>query len=97
MVLQGRQLSTEFINATVEANVRAAFAAIHKHNVIHGDIRRQNVLLLEDESVRIVDFETSYIAHGDVDERVREEDKEVACLIQTLKGGCDFYGRDSSD
>ena len=38
--------------------VKRAFQLIHEIGVSHGDVRRENILLREDNSVVIVDFES---------------------------------------
>lgn len=45
----------------VKANVYEAIDAIHALGVFHGDIRKENVLVLEDESVQFIDFEISAV------------------------------------
>ena len=47
----------ENINKTVVKNITAAFNAIHELGVIHGDVRRQNIMVKADQSVVIIDFE----------------------------------------
>ena len=74
IVLQGSHL-----------NILSAFGAIHDLGMIHGDIRKQNILVLEDESVRLIDFENSSTAS---DEMIRVEQGEIACLLDELQGGC---------
>jgi tRNA A-37 threonylcarbamoyl transferase component Bud32 len=67
----------------VRINVYEAIDAIHGLGVIHGDIRMENVLVLEDESVRFIDFENS--AFGLNKEMFRGERAEVDVMFDTLK------------
>ena len=41
-----------------------AFAEIHKLEIIHGDVRAANILVAEDESVWILDFESAQVVSG---------------------------------
>ena len=40
-------------------NITDAFNAIHELGIIHGDVRRQNIMVKADESVILIDFEFS--------------------------------------
>jgi len=84
ILLQGSHLSITSLNRKVEANVLAAFAALHKLNVIHGDVRRENVLVLEDHSVRLINFENGSIAAEE--DKIRWEDEEIQHMLSELKG-----------
>jgi RIO-like serine/threonine protein kinase len=53
------------LTANVKGQVIKAFDAIHSFNVIHGDVRAENILVGRDDKVWIVDFEFSEIVNGD--------------------------------
>jgi len=74
------------LNPKVEDNIVAAFSAIHRLDVIHGDVRKENILVLEDESVRIIDFEAAIIEVDHV-EWFSVENNEVSRMIKELKSG----------
>jgi DNA-binding helix-hairpin-helix protein with protein kinase domain len=71
-------LSTERLTSKVRENVLAAYAAFHGLGMMHGDVRKENILVLEDESVRLIDFENSSVASEDA---IHMEDKEIARLL----------------
>ena len=65
-------------------NVVNAFKEIHARGVCHGDVRCENILVRPDESIVIVDFETSMI---DADEdHLKSEIMDVNCLLASLRG-----------
>jgi RIO-like serine/threonine protein kinase len=68
----------------VRTNVYEAIDAIHGLGVIHGDIRKENVLVLEDESIRFIDFENSAVLDMDKD-IFRGDRAEVDVMFDTLK------------
>jgi RIO-like serine/threonine protein kinase len=68
----------------VRTNVYEAIDAIHGLGVIHGDIRMENVLVLEDESIRFIDFENSAVLDMDKD-IFRGNRAEVDVMFDTLK------------
>jgi Protein kinase domain len=67
--IQSSPLSASNLNSKVEDNILQAFEAIHALNVIHGDVRPENVLVAEEDSrVWTVDFGFAEILEGlDVD------------------------------
>jgi RIO-like serine/threonine protein kinase len=68
----------------VKSNVYEAIDAIHRLGVIHGDIRRENVLVLEDESVRFIDFENSAVLDAD-DGMFRADRAEVDIMFPSVR------------
>jgi serine/threonine protein kinase len=75
----------------VEKEVLAAFDAIHALNVVHGDVRPENILVTEDENkVWIIDFEDGQIIDDGDDEReskVSDEMEAVCEMLQDIKKG----------
>ena len=68
----------------VRMNIYEAIDAIHGLGVIHGDIRMENVLVLEDESIRFIDFENSAVL--DMDKDMFQIDRaEVDVMFDILK------------
>ena len=70
-------------NPIIKRNVLKAFAQIHARKVCHGDVRAENILVKPDNSVVIIDFETS-VAHASAD-RLRAETREVKALLASLE------------
>jgi tRNA A-37 threonylcarbamoyl transferase component Bud32 len=68
----------------VVKNVTRAFQLIHEAGVIHGDVRRENILVRRDDSVVIVDFESGEFEDFS-DEVVRMEDEVVEKLLSDLE------------
>jgi serine/threonine-protein kinase RIO1 len=68
----------------VEENLLAAFEKIHALGVVHGDIRKENVMVKEDESVWIIDFELS-IHEGVTEELIRDNNAALDYMLQILK------------
>jgi tRNA A-37 threonylcarbamoyl transferase component Bud32 len=61
------------------------FHAIHELGVVHGDVRQQNILVKEDDSVVIIDFERSNFEDvRDMD--IELEDETVEDLLVELQG-----------
>ena len=67
-----------------------AYEALHDLGIIHGDVRKQNILVLKDESVRIIDFETGRVVEDEKEliDVIEVEEDEVEVLIDTLKPCC---------
>jgi len=57
-------LSSDDLTEKVAKKVEKAFAEIHKLEVIHGDVRASNILVAEDESIWILDFESAQVVSG---------------------------------
>ena len=70
-------------NPIIKRNVLKAFAQIHARKVCHGDVRAENILVKPDNSVVIIDFETS-VAQASPD-RLRAEAREVKALLASLE------------
>jgi tRNA A-37 threonylcarbamoyl transferase component Bud32 len=76
-------LSRLNFNSAVAKNVTRAFKEIHSRGVLHGDVRAENILVREDNSVVLIDFELSEI---DADkETLKAEEREVQLLLQWWK------------
>ena len=52
-------LSNDNICTTVEDKIRKAYHEPHRHKVLHGDMRASNILVSDNKSVYIIDFESS--------------------------------------
>jgi tRNA A-37 threonylcarbamoyl transferase component Bud32 len=64
-------------------NVTRAFQLIHEAGVIHGDVRKENILVKGDGSVVIVDFELGEFEDVS-DEIMKMEDDVVRKLLSDL-------------
>ena len=72
------------MNDGVKSRVMDAYKALHEQGVLHGDIRRENVLVLGDGSVRIIDFDkASILPKEDISLTLREDD-EVALMLDGM-------------
>ena len=69
----------------VSKNVKAAFAGIHSLGVIHGDIRKQNIMVKQDKSVVIIDFENSVHYEGLKAEMIKEENDEIDRVLRQVR------------
>ena len=74
------------MNDNVEREVFAAYNDLHKRDVLHCDIRKENILVLEDESVCIIDFGNACILPvDDAEHMIMHKDEEIMSLIKQLK------------
>lgn len=64
-------------------NVSDAYRAIHGLGAAHGDVREENILVREDDSVVLVDFERTEIS-GVSDKVINCEDRTVEALLSNL-------------
>ena len=76
-------MSDVAITPSVERNVVNAFKQLHRHQICHGDIRAANVIVRDDESVVLIDFERS-VLNADRMMLIEEED-EVRHLLRAKK------------
>ena len=76
-------LSTVSVTTAIERNVFAVFGILHERGICHGDIRGPNILVRDDNSVVILDFERS-CSNADRMMLLEEED-EVRHMLQTMK------------
>jgi len=67
----------------IEENVIAAFDMLHKRGICHGDIRAPNVLVKDDNSVVIIDFERSCVNANRM--MVIEEEDEVRHMLNSAR------------
>ena len=77
--------------------ITAAFNAIHQLGVIHGDVRRQNIIVKADESVVIIDFEVSRYERVSASDIENEDDIVEDLLIELLGDRSPCSGSGSSD
>lgn len=76
-------LSKVVLNHMIEANVIAAFEMLHKHCIYHGDVRPANILVRDDNSVVLIDFERS-VSNADRMMLLEEED-EVRHMLRSAR------------
>ena len=55
-------LSSASMNKKLKASLRNAVQTLHSNNFVHGDLRPPNILALEDNTVRILDFDWAGLA-----------------------------------
>ena len=79
-------MSDVAITSSIERNVVNAFKQLHRHQVCHGDIRAANVIVRDDESVVLIDFERS-VLNADRMMLIEEED-EVRHMLLFAKNKC---------
>ena len=71
-------------NPTITKNVLNAFKEIHARGIYHGDIRSENILVRPDNSVVVIDFESSEMnADPDLLDAEIEEVKALCVQIQS--------------
>ena len=73
-------MSDVAITSSIERNVLNAFKQLHRHQVCHGDIRAANVIVRDDESVVLIDFERS-VLNADRMMLIEEEDEVRHMLL----------------
>ena len=72
------------MNDGVKSRVVDVYKGLHEQGVLHGDIRRENVLVLGDGSVCIIDFDNaSILREEDISLTLREDD-EVALMLNGM-------------
>ena len=76
-------LSDVPVTPRIERNVVKAFKDLHRHHVYNGDIRAANIIVRDDESVVLIDFERS-VLNADRMMLIEEED-EVRHMLQVAK------------
>jgi serine/threonine protein kinase len=81
---KGTHISSEHMDDTLRTRVMVAYKALHKQRVLHGDIRRENVVVLKDRSVRIIDFDNASILSEDDADLILREDAEIASMLDEL-------------
>jgi len=80
-------LSTDNLSEKVANKVERAFAEIHKLDVIHGDVRAANILVAEDESIWILDFEYAQVVSRGRGKGFTDEALEVRMLLDRIERG----------
>jgi eukaryotic-like serine/threonine-protein kinase len=60
-----------------------ALAYLHRRGIIHRDLKPDNVLVVEDEHVKVLDFGLA-IGHDQIDERVRRGSSQIAGTLAYL-------------
>ena len=88
--LQAKNISKELLNPTVVKNVVDAFHSVHALGVIHSDVRKENILVREDHTVVIIDFELS-LCNNVTSDQIALEDEEVADLLRHLQDPAHHY------
>jgi tRNA A-37 threonylcarbamoyl transferase component Bud32 len=81
----------------VVKNITAVFNAIHELGVIHGDVRRQNIMVKADQSVVIIDFEISRRERVSATDIESEDDIVEDLLIELLGDRSPCSGSGSLD
>jgi len=81
----------------VVKNITAAFNAIHELGVIHGDVRRQNIMVKADQSIVIIDFEISRHEGVSASDIENEDDIVEDLLIELLGDRSPCSGSGSLD
>ena len=76
-------LSDTTVTPQIEKNVVQAFKLLHCQGVCHGDVRAANVLIRENESVVLVDFERRVLNADKM--MLLEEEDEVIHMLQFAK------------
>ena len=84
-VLQGRRLSEACVNDDIERKIFKTYESIHDLGVIHGDIRPENLLVLEDGSVRIIDFDNAAIFSLSDINLIGQEKDEIKTMLESLR------------
>ena len=83
--IKGKGLCAENLDDEVSNNIKTAFAEIHRLGVIHGDIREQNIMVKEDKSVVVLDFESS-VYHEDLsDDLIQDENEVIQRVLKEVK------------
>jgi tRNA A-37 threonylcarbamoyl transferase component Bud32 len=76
-------LSDVVVTPQIETNVVDAFKKLHQHRVYHGDIRPANIIVRNDQSVVIIDFERSVL---NASRRILSEERyQVRHMLQAKK------------
>jgi tRNA A-37 threonylcarbamoyl transferase component Bud32 len=65
--------------------VTAAYKNLHKRRICHGDVRAANVLVRNDDSVVLVDFERGFLDADRI--TLLEEEDEVRHMLQIVGAG----------
>ena len=76
-------LSKVSVTTAIERNVIAAFRTLHERGICHGDVRGPNILVRDDNSVVVLDFERS-CSNADRMMLLEEED-ELRHMLQAMK------------
>jgi RIO-like serine/threonine protein kinase len=81
--VEGKELSKVNINDTIEKNVITAYKMLHKYSIYHGDVRSANIIVRDDDSVVLIDFERGLL-NADKMMLIEEED-EVRHMMRAIK------------
>jgi RIO-like serine/threonine protein kinase len=76
-------LSKVSVTPAIERNVIIAFRTLHERGIYHGDVRGPNILVRDDNSVVVLDFERSF-SNADRMMLLEEED-EVRHMLQAMR------------
>ena len=80
---QGTMLSKVSVTTAIERNVIVAFRMLHERGICHGDVRGPNILVKNDNSVVILDFEMSCSNADQI--MLLEEENELRHMLQAMK------------
>jgi tRNA A-37 threonylcarbamoyl transferase component Bud32 len=70
-------------NSSIAKNVVKSFKELHARGICHGDVRVENILIRPNNSIVIIDFESSEV-DADID-TLSAEMKQVKLMLTSLK------------
>jgi Ser/Thr protein kinase RdoA (MazF antagonist) len=70
----------------IEARINKAYESLHELGIVHGDVHPDHILVLEDGSIRIIDFDCAFIVPVGYDKLIDFEEEEINNLLRELKG-----------
>jgi len=79
MTIVGTMLSLHKIEKEQKNKAIKALKIIHSHNILHNDIRKENILVNEKGDIYIIDFGMSIVT--DKKKLFRQEESELSCLL----------------
>jgi serine/threonine protein kinase len=86
----GEDLSFKNYNSGIATKIKRALHDIFNIKMVHGDIKKDNIMIARDESIRILDFELSSIVKGMADfesspDIIGNEGRNFTNLIRTIE------------
>ena len=81
--MKGKELSKVNVNDTIEKNVITAYKMLHNYSICHGDVRSANIIVRDDDSVVLVDFERGLL-NADKMMLIEEED-EMRHMMRAIR------------
>lgn len=76
-------LSDVAVTPQIERNIIEAFKKLHQYRAYHGDIRPANIIVRDDESVVLIDFERSVLNADKA--MLSEERDQVRHMLQVVQ------------